>query len=389
MQTSTRRILSSLLRPGSHNFSTSSFCSNRAIVYSKNGDPTSVLRALTCNPLPSPPPESVNIKFLLAPINPADINVVEGVYPAKPTPNTSLAPSGQGGPAEPVFVGGNEGLAEVTAVGDGVNDLVVGDWVVMTRSQAGTWSTSKNVLPTDVLKVPRTSGRYQLSEVQAATITVNPPTAYNMLHDFTNLQPGDWVVQNGANSAVGQSVIQIAASQGFKTLNFVRSRENLSELASYLENLGATKVLTYDELADKGLRGKGIRLALNCVGGKDTTLMTQLLGQDGHLVSYGAMSKQPLSLPTSLFIFKNLKAHGFWQSRWYADRSREEQEKLMRTLVAFMSEGKLEAPEHEIVTIRGQDSDETASQTIRDVMSKLASGRLGKKILLKLEEVAK
>lgn len=63
-----------------------------------------------------------------------------------------------------------------------------------------------------------------------------------MLQDFTSLQEGDWVVQNGANSAVrtiqcrdlahkyrcnfqvGQAVIQIAASRGFKTLNFVRNR---------------------------------------------------------------------------------------------------------------------------------------------------------------------
>ena len=36
---------------------------------------------------------------------------------------------------------------------------------------------------------------------------VNPATAYNMLSDFVDLQPGDWVVQNGANSAVRQSTV--------------------------------------------------------------------------------------------------------------------------------------------------------------------------------------
>lgn len=34
---------------------------------------------------------------------------------------------------------------------------------------------------------------------------MNPTTAYNMLSDFVDLQPGDWVVQNGANSAVRRS----------------------------------------------------------------------------------------------------------------------------------------------------------------------------------------
>ena len=75
-----------------------------------------------------------------------------------------------------------------------------------------------------------------------------------------------------------------------------------------------------------------IRLALNCVGGKTTRDMLKLLGSDAHLVSYGAMSKEPLSIPTSYFIFKNLAAHGFWQSRWYNQHSRQEREGLMKKL---------------------------------------------------------
>ncbi len=75
-----------------------------------------------------------------------------------------------------------------------------------------------------------------------------------------------------------------------------------------------------------------IRLMLNCVGGPDTTAMTRFLGENAHIVSYGAMSKKPLSLPTSLFIFKNLATHGYWQHRWYQDHSRQERETLMGTL---------------------------------------------------------
>ena len=71
---------------------------------------------------------------------------------------------------------------------------------------------------------------------------------------------------------------------------------------------------------------------LNCVSGKDTTAMTRLLGDNAHLVSYGDMSTQPLSLPTPLFIFKNLAAHGYWQNRWYNEHTRQEREQLMRTI---------------------------------------------------------
>lgn len=45
--------------------------------------------------------------------------------------------------------------------------------------------------------------------VEAATIAVNPATAYRMLKDFVPLKSGDTVIQNGANSAVGQAVIQV------------------------------------------------------------------------------------------------------------------------------------------------------------------------------------
>jgi len=95
-----------------------------------------------------------------------------------------------------------------------------------------------------------------------------------MLNDFMALEAGDWVVQNGANSAVGEAVIQIAAAKGLKTVNLVRDRPNIEELKQRLHAIGATQVLTYDDLADKTIReklkewtgGRGIRLGLNCVG---------------------------------------------------------------------------------------------------------------------------
>jgi len=77
-----------------------------------------------------------------------------------------------------------------------------------------------------------------------------------MLKDFVDLEPGDFVIQNGANSAVGQAVIQIAAARGLKTINLVRDRPDITQLKEKLHALGATHVLTYDELADKSIKGK-------------------------------------------------------------------------------------------------------------------------------------
>jgi hypothetical protein len=90
--------------------------------------------------------------------------VVDGVYPSKPAKTDILSHEGQD-----LFVGGNEGLAQVTAVGAGVDSLLVDDRVIMIKQQAGTWATDRNVTVHDVVKVP---GADALSESQAATMTV-------------------------------------------------------------------------------------------------------------------------------------------------------------------------------------------------------------------------
>lgn len=150
------------LRPKGQQFSTSTaLFAHRAIIYTTNGSPPSVLSAVSYPSLPAPLPKSLNVKYILSPINPADINVIEGVYPAKPA-LTNLTND-----VERVFVGGNEGLAEVTGVGDGVSGFEVGEWVVMGKQQTGTWRSSANVSVEDVIKVPK-----GVSEVAAATITV-------------------------------------------------------------------------------------------------------------------------------------------------------------------------------------------------------------------------
>ncbi|KAI8985562.1 NAD(P)-binding protein [Trametes punicea] len=370
---------------------TRSAAANRAVVFTSNGSPAEVLRVKSYDPISSTPPDSVHVRFRLSPINPSDINVVQGVYPAAPM---KLQLGG-----EEVNVGGNEGLAEVREVGNNVKGLKKGDWVVSATSQAGTWSSSRVLRAEDVIKLPADG----LSEVNAATITVNPATAYNMLHEFVDLKEGDWVLQNGANSAVGQAVIQIAARKGIKTINFVRNRyhkfpagkrlhaekfrPDLDYLMTQLAQLGATHVFTYDALSDKSLAkhvkqwtaGRPIRLMLNCVSGPDTAAMTRLLGDNAHLISYGAMSKQPLLLPTSLFIFKNLCAQGFWQSSWYRKHTRQERENLMKTLADF----KLKEPDHEILDLSMEDSDEAATQRLREVLTKMEHG-FSKKVLLRL-----
>ncbi|EWC44195.1 hypothetical protein DRE_06940 [Drechslerella stenobrocha 248] len=144
----------------------------------------------------------------------------------------------------------------------------------------GTWRTYASAKQSDLIMIPDREG---ISPVQAATVSVNPATAYRMLKDFGNLQKGDYFVQNAANSGVGRSAIQIARIWGINSINIVRDRPEIDKLKAELKSLGGTEVLTEAEAKNKArisdiLGGRPIKLALNCVGGESATNLAKMLG---------------------------------------------------------------------------------------------------------------
>lgn len=84
--------------------------------------------------------------------------------------------------------------------------------------------------------------------LEIAGISSNPSTAYRMLKDFVPLEAGDVVIQNGANSACGQNVIQLCRIKKFVSVNVVRDRADIEQLKAYLQSLGANYVFTEEEL---------------------------------------------------------------------------------------------------------------------------------------------
>ncbi|KAK1795077.1 hypothetical protein P4O66_010258, partial [Electrophorus voltai] len=147
-------------------------------------------------------------------------------------------------------VGGNEGVGQVIEVGIEVKTIKVGDWVIPRDAGLGMWQTAVVLSADDLVTVPS-----DIPVLSAATLGVNPCTALRMLSDFEDLKPGyfkfhlgDTVIQNAANSAVGQAVIQIAAAKGVQTVNVVRDRPNLQKLTDGLKAMGATCVITEETL---------------------------------------------------------------------------------------------------------------------------------------------
>jgi mitochondrial enoyl-[acyl-carrier protein] reductase / trans-2-enoyl-CoA reductase len=176
----------------------------------------------------------------------------------------------------------------------------------------GTWREMAVIEATKLVAAPE-----EIDPIQTAMLKVNPITAWRMLRDFVPLMSGDWLIQNAANSGAGQCVIQIARELGYRTVNVVRRAELVDELRS----LGGDVVLVdsenvRDQVAAATERAP-IKLALNAVGGENALRVAKCLASDATMVTYGAMSLQPLSIPNGMLIFKNLRFTGFWVNKWY------------------------------------------------------------------------
>src|SRR5947209_3593217 len=163
-----------------------------AAIYETHGNPAEVLRVVEQN-WPTPAANEIVVRMRAAPVNPADLNAIEGKYPVKP----SL-------PASP----GMEGAGVVAEVGAKVKHLTVGQLVIMPHN-FGTWREAAAVDAEKVIAVPD-----GIEAIQAAMLKINPITAWRMLHDFVELKPGDWLIQNAANSGAGRAVIHIAKELG-------------------------------------------------------------------------------------------------------------------------------------------------------------------------------
>ncbi len=255
-----------------------------------------------------------------APINPADLNQIEGKYPIRPE-----------FPATPGF----EGAGVVIDLGAKVTNVATGALVILPHN-VGTWRDAVAVKADELVVVPA-----GIEPVHAAMLKINPMTAWRLLHDYVQLQKGDWLIQNAANSAAGRAVIQIAHELEYKTVNVVRRAELIEELRTE----GGDIVLVDEEnLRDEvkaGTSGAPIRLGLNAVGGDSALRLANCLAPGSTMVTYGAMSLQPLKIPNGLLIFKDLRFRGIWINKWYDNATKEERMEAFEPLFGMAKRGLL------------------------------------------------
>lgn len=285
------------------------------------GKAESVLR-LESMPVPEPKAGEVRVRLLAATINPSDYGRMDGRYGSLP---------------ELPAVAGREGVGVVESLGAGVEGVECGQRVRF--CDEGAWQEYACLPSEHLLPVPDGV----LTE-QAAMAFINPPTAYCLLRQFVDLEPGDWIVQNAGNSAVGLAVIQMAKALGVHTLNQVRREE----LVKPLMDLGADQVVIegsgWEGSVGDFTGGKALRLALNSVGGASAMAQLKALGDGGTQVTFGGMSGDPVRFPTRYLIFNDVRLAGFWWDQYCRKSGCAAVESIMDAVFGMLADGSLLLP---------------------------------------------
>ena len=262
----------------------------------------------------------VLLEVLAAPINPSDVLTLTGEYGILPPL-----------PA----VGGNEGVGRVLQQGKRVTTPAVGQ-IVLLPIGTGTWCTHMIASADELLALPNEADPQQL-----AMMNINPPTASLLLSEFVKLRADDWVIQNVANSGVGNYLIQIAKLRGYKTVNIVRRESVASEVSEHGGDVVLVDGADLAERVGEATGGADIQLGIDAVGGEATNRLAECVGEGGTLVNYGMMSGKACAISPAAFIFRDVSLRGFWVSRWFQNATKKQRNRVFGEVSTLIAQGKL------------------------------------------------
>src|SRR5881397_468219 len=301
----------------------------KQILLERYGQPEEGLRCADLPDVGAPGAGEVVFDVLAFPINPADISFCRGSYRLRPPL-----------PATP----GAECVGRVTAVGAGVSHVKTGDLVI--NLQRENWTQRRRVKADDVI-----AASAGIDIQQAAMLRINPATALLLLTDIVELKPGDWVIQNVANSAVGRLLIRLARPRGLKTMNVVRRESLFGELG----NLGADACVvdgpSLAEAVKTQTGGAPIRLGLDAVSGQATARLASCVADGGVVCNYGSMTGEDPVMSRSALIFGGQRLVGFMLGRALATRSLDQIRAIYADLGTQLLDGTLSAPVERVYPI--------------------------------------
>ena len=313
----------------------------KALQQSGYGLPVEVVALLDVD-APQPGPDQVVVEMEAAPVHLADLKLING------DPGFRWYDM----PRWP----GHEGIGRVIQRGSSVNRFQIGDRVFLPVG-AGTFRQQVPATAQDCIPAPEGDA------TQLCLMTLNARTALILLEDCGAV-PGDWLIQNGANSSCGRFLIVLAREKGVRTVNIVRRESLVKEL----EELGADVVLVDppdpDELASqvKGATGGAdINVGIDCIAGAATVAIARCLATDGTVVNYGFMSGEHCQMAFQDMFLREIKLVGMNMS---VERTPEQLQQEYARLAGMIAAGTLRARIAATYTLeRAQDAFAHEAQT--------------------------
>lgn len=238
----------------------------KAIRIHESGGPE-VLKYEEC-PEPAPGPGQVLIRVQASGVNFMDIGRRRGAMPSQ----------------LPLIPGG-EAAGIVSAIGEGVTEVAVGD-LVGSSSVIGGYAEQALAPAARTIRLPRgTDAR------TGAAALLQGMTAHYLAHDAYPLKPGDKALVHAGAGGVGLLLIQIAKMQGA----YVYATVSTEEKAALAKSMGADKVILYTrrdfaEEINRDTAGQGIQVIYDSVGQETFAQGIKCLGRRGCLVLYGQSS---------------------------------------------------------------------------------------------------
>lgn len=251
------------------------------------GNPLDVLR-LETDEAPEPGPGQVQLSTRAVGLTFPDVLSCRGEYQV---------------PTRLPYTPGGETAGVITALGEGVEDLEVGDAVAV----LGGGLREVNVAAaSSVFPYPTAA----LSAAQAAAVPVNYGTAWYALHDRARLGEGETVLITGAAGGTGTACIQLALAAGAVPIAVVGGEEK----AALVRSLGVAHVVDHRATPDwvdavREMSGGGVDICFDAVGGDAYQKARRCMAWDGRLLIIGFVGGIA-EAPTNHILLKNYSVVG-------------------------------------------------------------------------------
>lgn len=282
-------------------------------------------------------------------INFPDTLIIEGKYQFKPP-----FPFSPGGEASGV----------ISAVGENVSHLKVGDRV-MALTGWGSCAEQIAVPAYNILPMPDA-----MDFTTAAAFSMTYGTAIHALKQRGALQTGETLLVLGASGGVGLAAIEIGKAMGARVIAAASSAEKL-EVA---RQAGADELINYqDEDVRERLKtltkGQGVDVIIDPVGGDLFETVFRSIAWSGRMLVIGFASGTIPSLPANLPLLKGAAVIGvFWGS--FAQRQPQDNVANFQQLFAWFAEGKLKPLVSQTFAL------EDTAQAINTLAARKAVGKL-------------